>query len=242
LSGGRILGQNPDKYLKSLPPCLSRSPLQVCLEQRWASTLTSRWNADTYLIPDLRSIERSERTYFFEKPKGKIMPSSAIFVDRWRSRSLGIDFYTFSEKKTLSPIPQLFHRSKLVSVNLPILPFFKFKIRKFLQALMPTCASGGWRCDLCLSEREKLPRGGGGEKLPVFIENFMEHVSWTVPTLRQRFRNHTLRNFLPKLKIMDKDIDLALYCDLCRSLSITISRDCFNVKNIAPYTSTFPKA
>jgi hypothetical protein len=27
---------------------------------------------------------------------------------------------------------------------------------------------------------------------------------------------------------MDKDIDLALYCDLCRSLSITIYRDCFN--------------
>jgi hypothetical protein len=29
---------------------------------------------------------------------------------------------------------------------------------------------------------------------------------------------------------MDKDIDLALYHDLCRSLSITISRDRFNEK------------
>jgi hypothetical protein len=31
-----------------------------------------------------------------------------------------------------------------------------------LQVLMPSSASGCWRCDLCLSEREKLPRGGGG--------------------------------------------------------------------------------
>jgi hypothetical protein len=31
------------------------------------------------------------------------------------------------------------------------------------------------------------------------------------PTLRQRFRDHTLRKFLPKFKIMDKDIDLALF-------------------------------
>jgi hypothetical protein len=51
------------------------------------------------------------------------------------------------------------------------------------------------------------------------------------PTLRQRFRDPTLRRFLPKFKIIDKDIDLALYRDLCRSLSITISRDRFNVKN-----------
>ncbi len=33
-----------------------------------------------------------------------------------------------------------------------------------------------------------------------------------------------------KLKIMDKDKDLALYRDRCRSLSITISRDGFNAK------------
>jgi hypothetical protein len=29
---GRILGQNPDKSLKSFPPCYSQSPLQLCLE------------------------------------------------------------------------------------------------------------------------------------------------------------------------------------------------------------------
>jgi hypothetical protein len=82
---------------------------------------------------------------------------------------------------------------------------------------------------------------GEGEELTVSIENFLEHPG-LFPTPRQRFRDHTLRKFLPKLKMMDKDIDLALYRDLCRSLSITISRDRFNVKkNITPYTLTFPK-
>jgi hypothetical protein len=85
---------------------------------------------------------------------------------------------------------------------------------------------------------------GGGEELPFLIENFMEHASWTVyhaQTEIQRPHIDTFRKFLSKLKIRDRDIDLSLYRDLCRSLSITISRDRFNVKNIAPYTSTFPK-
>jgi hypothetical protein len=29
---GRFLGRNPDKSLKSFPPCYSQSPLQLCLE------------------------------------------------------------------------------------------------------------------------------------------------------------------------------------------------------------------
>jgi hypothetical protein len=59
----------------------------------------------------------------------------------------------------------------------------------------------------------------------------MDHgTSGMFPTLRQRIRDHTLRQFLSKLKIMDKDVGLALYRDLCRSLMITISRDRFNVK------------
>jgi hypothetical protein len=29
---GRILGRNPDKNLKSFPPCYSESPLQICIE------------------------------------------------------------------------------------------------------------------------------------------------------------------------------------------------------------------
>jgi hypothetical protein len=61
------------------------------------------------------------------------------------------------------------------------------------------------------------------------------------PTPRQRFRDHTLRQFLPKLKIMDKDIGLALYPDLCQSLSIAISRDRFNVKKYCSLYLKFSK-
>jgi hypothetical protein len=44
---------------------------------------------------------------------------------------------------------------------------------------------------------------------------------------------------------MDKDIGLALYRDLCQSLTFPISRDQifnFHEKNIVPSTPTFPKA
>jgi hypothetical protein len=64
------------------------------------------------------------------------------------------------------------------------------------------------------------------------------------PTPRQTFRDHTLRQFLPKLKIMDKDIGLALYRDLCQSLTFPISRDKifhFHEKFIMPSTPAFPK-
>jgi hypothetical protein len=36
-SRGRILGRNPDKSLKSFPPCYSQSPLQLCLENSISS-------------------------------------------------------------------------------------------------------------------------------------------------------------------------------------------------------------
>ncbi len=66
--------------------------------QRWASTLTNRLNVRHRSNPR-PSIEKSERSYFFKKPKAKIVPSTVIFIDHWQSRSLGIDFYTFNEKK-----------------------------------------------------------------------------------------------------------------------------------------------
>jgi hypothetical protein len=37
LSGGRILGRNPNKSIKSLPPCSSQSALQLCLENSISS-------------------------------------------------------------------------------------------------------------------------------------------------------------------------------------------------------------
>jgi hypothetical protein len=39
---------------------------------------------------------------------------------------------------------------------------------------------------------------------------------------------------------MYKEMGLALYRDLYRSLTIRISKDRLNLKNIAAYTSTFP--
>jgi hypothetical protein len=56
------------------------------------------------------------------------------------------------------------------------------------------------------------------------------------PTDREPETTH-LRKFLPKLKIMDKDMDLALY----RDLSIRISRDRFDVKKHGALYLTFPK-
>jgi hypothetical protein len=37
---GRILGRNPDKSLKSFPPCYPKSPLQLCLEISFSSNST----------------------------------------------------------------------------------------------------------------------------------------------------------------------------------------------------------
>jgi hypothetical protein len=48
--------------------------------QRWALTLASRSNA-RHRSKTRPSIERSERSYFFEKPKAKIVPSTAIVVN-----------------------------------------------------------------------------------------------------------------------------------------------------------------
>jgi hypothetical protein len=59
----------------------------------------------------------------------------------------------------------------------------------------------------------------------------MDHVSLGMfPTPRKIIRDHTWRKFLPKLKIMYKEMGLALYRDLYRSLTIRISEDHFNVK------------
>ncbi len=44
------------------------------------------------------SIERSEMSYFFEKPKARIVPSTAIVFDCWRTLFLGIKF-SLSMKK-----------------------------------------------------------------------------------------------------------------------------------------------
>jgi hypothetical protein len=64
-------------------------------DQRWASTKASRSNA-RHRSNTRHSIERSEISYFFKKPKEKIVPSTVIVFDRWRTRFLGIEFFTFN--------------------------------------------------------------------------------------------------------------------------------------------------
>ena len=55
--------------------------------QRWASTLVSRSNARNRSNTQ-PSMERSERSYFFENLMAKIVPSTSIIVDCCRSRFL----------------------------------------------------------------------------------------------------------------------------------------------------------
>ncbi len=76
----------------------SGRPLSAYTTQRWASTLTSMSNA-RHRSNTPPSVERSERSYFFGKPKAKIVPFSLIVVNCCRSRYLGINFYTFNVKK-----------------------------------------------------------------------------------------------------------------------------------------------
>jgi hypothetical protein len=67
--------------------------------------------------------------------------------------------------------------------------------------------------------------GRGGHPL------LIDHISSGMfPTPRKRIREHKWRKFLTKLKIMYKEMGLALYLDLYRSLTIRITKDRFNVK------------
>jgi hypothetical protein len=68
--------------------------------------------------------------------------------------------------------------------------------------------------------------GGRGEH-PLLIDLIS---SGMFPTPRKSIREHTWRKFVTKLKIICKEIGLALYLDLYQSLTIRISKDCFNVK------------
>ncbi len=63
--------------------------------QRRALTQVSRSNA-RQRSNTRHSIERSEISYFFEKPKANIVPYTAIVFDRWWTRFLGIQFFTYN--------------------------------------------------------------------------------------------------------------------------------------------------
>ncbi len=68
------------------------------------------WMPHTDPIPHIRS-KGVKYCIFFKKPKAKIVPSTAIVFDSWRTRFLGIEFFTFNEKKSRH-IPWFFEMSK----------------------------------------------------------------------------------------------------------------------------------
>jgi hypothetical protein len=59
ISWGQILGGNPDKRLKSFPPCYSKSPLQLCIE------ISISWNSRN-LLQFLGSVKEGK-----EEKRGK---------------------------------------------------------------------------------------------------------------------------------------------------------------------------
>jgi hypothetical protein len=100
----KSFGGFPDRYLNRRPIKIRTHSLWVYFSvsynnklakmQRWASTLTSRSNA-RHRSNTRPLIERSERSYFFEKPKAKIVPSTAIFfLTITISRDRLLHFYT----------------------------------------------------------------------------------------------------------------------------------------------------
>ncbi len=66
----------------------------------------------------------------------------------------------------------------------------------------------------------------------MLIENFMEHVSWIVSQPQTEIQRPHIEKIFTKIKNYGKGytVDIDLYQDLCRLLSITISRHCFNLK------------
>jgi hypothetical protein len=66
---------------------------------------------------------------------------------------------------------------------------------------------------------------GGGMAFSLLIENYMEHVSWTVSHARQRFRDPTLRNLDQNEKLWTTIKILPstpIFVDCCRLQSLGI--------------------
>jgi hypothetical protein len=183
---------------------------------------------DTDLIPDLRWTGVKDHTFSKTRRQRSCPLPGSLSITMSRDRLLH-----FQCKKTSRPIPQLFQRSKVVSINLPILPFFKFKIRKFLQVLMTTRqqpeADTGHRFDLCLSVYLNCPEAGEGWgevwNFLLLIENFMEHGSWTVSHAQTEIQRPTLRNLDQNEKlwtIIKILTSTTIFVDRCRSQSLGI--------------------
>ncbi len=155
---------------------------------------------DTHRSNTRPSIKRSGRSYFFEKLKAKIVPSTTIFVDCWRSRSLGINFYTFNEKK---------HRALYLN--------FSKGLRFWLLAVRPVSI---WAWETA----QGRGRGGGGEEkeLPLLIENYMDHSSWNVSHAQTEIQRPHTEAIYTKIKNYGQEYRS---CLLPRSLSIAVDWD-----------------
>jgi hypothetical protein len=191
--------QNVQGHIHSYVISLSNAPpfsstTVICKGGHW------HWQVgqmpDTDLIPDLRS--KGVKYHTFSKTKGK---DRALYRDLCRSLTItsARDWLLhFQWKQTLRPIPQLFLRSKVLTV-------------------------GGVTCvHMSIRNCPQCPGAGEGRSLFCLLKTKWTMAPGMFPTLRHRFRDHTLRQFLPKLKIMDKDIGLALYRNRCRSQSLGI--------------------
>ncbi len=93
---------------------------------------------------------------------------------------------------------------------------------------MPTCAFG---CDtghgscVYLSLRNCPGAGegwGGGEELPVLIENYMEHGSWTVSHAQTEIQRPHIEEMFTKNKNYGQG---CRSCPVPRSLSIAVDHD-----------------
>jgi len=186
-------------YVKSLsnaPPFSSTTV--ICRGGHW------HWQVgqmpDTDLIPDLRW--KGVKYHTFSKTESK---DRALYRNLCRSLMITISrdwLLHFQWKQASRPISQLFQRPKVLAV-------------------------GGVTCvHMSIRNCPQCPGAGEGRSFLRLLRTKWTMAPGMFPTLRQRFRDHTLRQFLPKLKITDKDIivlpSTAIFVDRCRSRSLGI--------------------
>ncbi len=80
-------------YFTEVHSCIPKVGIDTCKSVE-CSTATDTWPEG----------KRSERSFFFEKPKAKIVPSTAIVVNRCQSCCRSMDFYQRWAKWDLLPL------------------------------------------------------------------------------------------------------------------------------------------
>jgi hypothetical protein len=96
-SRGRILGRNPDKSLKSFPPCYSHSPLQLCLE----ISIFFKTHASSYVFLQVLYLGRARIRFSTWGGRGSGSLEDVSFFRRQRTGSHSLfsaRTYIFSRK------------------------------------------------------------------------------------------------------------------------------------------------